>query len=115
MSAMPVKTPLEKIVRMDVIAAIINAKRDIADMKFVVILACGHRAYVRAQHRAMCQRCREMLRRSLEDGSEDYIGFREGLVQDNMEWEKDPCRPYNERLNGDSYYDIFPDSKVEKS
>jgi hypothetical protein len=90
------RTPLEKIERICVGSNAINAEKVIKDRKCIVVLACGHYAYVRAIHRARCPRCQEMFRRSLLDGDEDYISVREGILVDQMEWADDPCRQYNE-------------------
>lgn len=54
---------------------------------------------VKAVGKAICKRCTEMLRRSINDGSEDYASFREGLTRDRMVWREDPCRQFNEPTN----------------
>ena len=79
-----IKTPPEKIVKVDELLLIFNAERMLRDRKRVVELACGHLAYT------------EMLRRSIEDGSEDYESYRKGLVRDLMVWPGDPCQRFNE-------------------
>ncbi len=86
----------ERIVETDVLAMIENPHLDIIKDGRVVDLACGHKLLTRAMNRARCPRCREMLRRSLLDGSEDYDSFRKGLVPDRMEWEGDTMRIFHE-------------------
>lgn len=93
------KTPLEKIIRGDVLAAAYNADKMLADRKFLVELACRHKAYTGALRRVRCLRCNEMLRRSVTDGSEDYESFRAGIIRDGMIWLDDPCRCFNERTD----------------
>jgi hypothetical protein len=95
----PIKTPSERIIARDVLAAAFNAERMIREGKFIVDLECGHKAYTRALNRAVCPRCTEMLRRSIEDGREDWDGFRHHGKLDHMEWPADPCRQFNERTN----------------
>lgn len=92
----PLQLPREKIVRVDHLAAVFNAEKMLRDRKILVDLECGHKTYTGARYNAGCRRCREMLRRSLEDGSEDYDSFRKGLTEDRMVWREDPCRRFNE-------------------
>lgn len=94
-----VHTPLEKIVRRDHIATAFNYERMARQRKFLVDLACGHKAYTAAIKRARCPRCTEMLRRSLIDGRENYAAFRDGEVRDGMVWHADPCRQFNEKTD----------------
>lgn len=91
-----IKTPPEKIVKVDELLLIFNAERMLRDRKRVVELACGHLAYTGAVRQFICPRCTEMLRRSIEDGSEDYESYRKGLVRDLMVWPGDPCQRFNE-------------------
>lgn len=91
-----IKPDPERIVEIDHMAAIFNSARMLRDRKFIVILGCGHKVYTRAQNRTVCPRCTEMLRRSIEDGQEDYDSFRKGLTQDRMVWRDDPLRQFNE-------------------
>jgi len=92
------KTPMERIVERHPLITGYNVEKTLNVGKFVVTLACGHMVYTRAQHKAMCPRCTEMLKRSIETGKEDYESFRKGLIPDTMEWDKDPCRQFNERF-----------------
>lgn len=92
-----VKTPPERIVARDHLITAFNAEKMIRAGKFVVSLACAHLCYTRNQNTAVCPRCTEMLRRSVEDGREDWDGFRNGSVRDTMEWPADPCRQFNEK------------------
>ncbi|MGY3581460.1 hypothetical protein ACVIGB_000470 [Bradyrhizobium sp. USDA 4341] len=91
-----ISTPPEQIVSSEVFVMIFNAEKMIRDGKRLVNLACGHVAYGRALEKMVCPRCREMLRRSIEDGREDYEGFRHGNLPDVMVWPEDPCRQFNE-------------------
>jgi len=94
---MDIKTPAERIVRIDLLALAFNSERMIRDRKRVVDLACSHVSYTAAVNKVRCPRCAEMLRRSLDGtGSEDYEGFRAGQVIDHMIWKADPCRQFNE-------------------
>lgn len=90
-------TPLENIVAHEHFITAFNLEKVLRDRKFVVQLACGHRVYTSAIYRAVCPRCTEMLKRSIEDGSEDYESFRQGKTSDTMRWSDDPCRQFNER------------------
>ena len=91
------KTTMERITARNPLIGAYNVERNLREMKFVVDLACGHKAYTGAVNRAVCPRCTEMLRRSLQDGREDWDSFRKGLIEDHMEWPEDPCRQFNER------------------
>jgi hypothetical protein len=88
--------PLEQIVRIDVLAMVVNKHIDIFKDGRIVDLACGHKLLTKALNQARCPRCCEMLRRSIADGSEDWNSFRKGLVRDDMAWEGDILRIYNE-------------------
>lgn len=105
---MKANTPSERVVRVDHLAAAFNAERMLKDGKFLVDLACGHKAYTSALNKTRCPRCTEMLRRSIADGLEDYESYRKGLTQDHMIWRGDPCRQFNEPtdLSGRFIYDI---------
>lgn len=91
-----VKTPMERVVSADFFLMAFNAERALSEGKRFVNLACGHKAYTGAFTRCICLRCTEMFRRSLDGRGEDYIGFRAGIVRDEMAWSDDPCRPFNE-------------------
>lgn len=91
-----ISTPKEKIIRRDVIATAFNIDKMLKDKKFLVDLACGHKAYTGSINKCVCPRCNEMLRRSITDGSEDYESFRSGIIGDHMIWRDDPCRQFNE-------------------
>lgn len=95
----PIKTPSERIIARDHLAAAFNSKRMIRERKFIVDLECGHKMYTRNLNKAVCPRCTEMLKRSIEDGSEDWDGFRHHGKLNQMEWPEDPCRQFNERTN----------------
>lgn len=97
MSGLKLKMDSEKIISRDHLAAAFNAERMIREGKFLVNLECGHKAYTRNLNKAACPRCREMLRRSIETGQEDWESFRKGLKRDTMEWPQDPCRQFNEQ------------------
>lgn len=90
-------TPSERIVARDHIATAFNSEKMLQERKFVVDLACGHKVYTRNQNRAVCPRCTEMLKRSIEHGREDWEAFRYRNGRDTMEWPADPCRQFNER------------------
>lgn len=92
-------TPSERIVSRDAFAAIFNVDKMLRDRKFLVDLACGHKAYTRNQNRMVCPRCTEMLRRSIADGGEDWESFRYRQGRDHMKWTKDPCRKFNEETD----------------
>ena len=92
------KTPLERIVSRDHLAAAFNIEKMLRDGQFIVDLACGHKTYTGNLHKATCPRCTEMLRRSIENGTEDWEAFRFRGRLDTMEWLDDPCRQFNERL-----------------
>lgn len=96
---MKFKTPFEAVVRIDHLLWAFNADRMLADRKFFVDLACGHKHYSRSLNRACCPRCTEMLRRSIETGDEDYEGYRQHERQDCMIWREDVCRQFNERTD----------------
>lgn len=98
-SAPTIKTPPERIVEIDALTAVFNAKMMLRDRKFLVHLACGHLTYTRARKSAVCPRCSEMLRRSIADGSEDWESFRQGKVRDRMIWREDPCRAFHEKTD----------------
>lgn len=91
------KTPSERIVSRDHMTAAFNVEKNLCDGKFVVDLACGHKVYTRNLNRATCPRCTEMLRRSIENGSEDWESFRYRNHPDTMDWPDDPCRQFNQR------------------
>jgi hypothetical protein len=87
----------ERIVETDHIATAFNRQRLGGSMsRRIVVLACGHRAITRNAKDMACQRCTEMLRRSVETGEEDYESFRHRGHQDTMTWVNDPCRCFNE-------------------
>lgn len=99
---MKITTERERIVETDWIATAFNREQLGADcVKRIVALACGHRAVTRNAASMTCPRCTEMLRRSIETGDEDYEGWRHGSRRDTMKWPNDPCRPFNENLNGE--------------
>lgn len=92
----PISPIFERIVATEVLALIANQETFLRNRKRLVKLACGHRIVTSASERAACPRCREMLRRSIETGEEDYESFRAGLVPDRMIWADDPYRHFNE-------------------
>lgn len=91
-----IRTPQEKVVRIDILLMALN--KDVVDKGWVFYdLECGHKAKSKGYKRRMvCIRCTEILRRSIKDGSEDYESFRKGIVQDKMVWKDDPMRQFNE-------------------
>lgn len=89
---------MENIVRTDMIACAFNRER-LGNRKRIVDLACGHKAITTSIDRCVCLRCREMHRRSVETGEEDWDTYRHGDGQDNMIWRDDPCRQFNERTD----------------
>ncbi|MBL0928542.1 MAG: hypothetical protein IBJ15_00225 [Alphaproteobacteria bacterium] len=93
-----IATPPEKIVETD-LAATVSARGQLGDAmtRRIVLLACGHRAVARNLTKMVCPRCTEMLRRSMETGDVDYVGFRNGRREDDMEWPEDRCRAANEK------------------
>lgn len=93
-----VATPSERIIRRDHLTAAFNAERMIRERKFIVDLACGHKTYTRNLNKAVCPRCTEMLKRSIENGREDWESFRKGIKRDTMEWPADPCRQFHENI-----------------
>lgn len=93
---MKIAAPPERIVATDVFLMAFNADLLLKQGKHIVDLACGHKAVTKAQGKVVCPRCTEMLRRSIEDGSEDYEGFRHRGLRDMMAWPEDPCRQFNE-------------------
>lgn len=95
----PIQSPSERIVARDHLAAAFNSERMLRECKFIVDLECGHKTYTRNLNKAVCPRCTEMLRRSIETGKEDWDGFRHRGKLDQMEWPADPCRQFNERTN----------------
>jgi hypothetical protein len=90
-----IKTKPERIVRIDVMIMAFNVGRSALAPR-VVELECGHRAITKSRKRMICPRCTEMLRRSIADGSEDYVSFRNGNALDRMSWKEDPCYRFNE-------------------
>lgn len=94
--AIDVKTPREAIVRTDFLLMAFNTERFLKEKKRVVDLKCGHKAYTGALEHAVCPRCSEMLRRSINHEGEDYLSFRDGQRRDTMAWPDDPCRQFNE-------------------
>lgn len=88
----------EKIVRTDFLLMIFNQDRlGIGHgRKRAVDLACGHKTLTAAWHAAVCHRCTEMLRRSINDGEEDYDAFRNHGGHDLMVWPDDPLRQFHE-------------------
>lgn len=91
-----ITTPSEKITRRAHEIGIFNGGQFLRTKKIIVQLACSHYHVTRNIRAAVCPRCSEMLRRSIEDGREDWDGFRNGNVRDWMEWPADPCRQFNE-------------------
>jgi hypothetical protein len=94
-------TPPEKIIRTDFILLALNQdmfEKGGRGMDRVVDLECGHKTRTRNWERAHCPRCEEMLRRSIEDGSEDYESYRAGRTRDRMEWPDDPLRQFHENI-----------------
>lgn len=106
---MPLKLapPSERIVARDALAVAFNLDKNLRDRKFIVDLACGHKAYTRNLNTMVCPRCTEMLRRSIETGREDWDGFRKGFVKDTMDWPDDPCRQFNEATDLAGAYTQF--------
>lgn len=95
--ALRITLPAEKITLVDPLALVFNSETFIRSGRRSVQLACGHWLITRNLNRAVCPRCKEMLRRSIEDGSEDYVGFRHGSRIDRMDWPNDPCRNLNQK------------------
>jgi hypothetical protein len=93
-----VQTPPERIIRLDLVLHIFNPKLRVTG-KHVVDLACGHKAITRNRKTTICPRCSEMLRRSIEDGSEDWDSYRHRGGRDTMTWPADPMRQFNEELD----------------
>lgn len=93
---MKIVTPSEKIARRCAEIGLFQAGMFLRTRKAIVQLACGHYHLTRNAKAAVCPRCTEMLRRSVETGEEDYESFRNGVLIDRMEWPKDPCRNFNE-------------------
>ena len=88
---------IEQIVTTDYLLTSFNMDvLNVRKLDRIVDLACGHKARTSAVKRARCTRCEEMLRRSMENGSEDYDSFRKGLIPDRMEWKEDPLRNLHE-------------------
>lgn len=89
---------MERIVRTDIIATAFNRNR-LKGMARIVDLACSHKAVTSAFNRCICLRCKEMFRRSIADGSEDWDSFRHAGKPDQMAWKDDPVRGLNERTD----------------
>jgi hypothetical protein len=96
MTDLPISPIMERIVRTDVLSLVVNGEEFLRTKRRVVDLACGHRTITAAQTKAACPRCREMLRRSITTGDEDYDTFRNRGGRDRMVWADDPCRTLNE-------------------
>ena len=93
------KTPKEKIVGIDELSLLYNYERFLEEGKRVVNLSCGHKVLTKNRLNVSCPRCTEMLKRSIETGEEDYDGYRNHGVRDDMVWKEDPCRMLNERTD----------------
>lgn len=107
---MLIRTPPEKIVRRAHEIGIFNADMFLRTRKTVVQLACGHYCVTRNAKAAVCLRCSEMLRRSIETGEEDYETFRCGNGIDRMDWQGDPCAVFNQAAShGQSVLARVPD------
>lgn len=91
--------PFEAIERVELLAMANTTPDTLVKVGRPVVLACGHTVLTKARFRVKCPRCWQMMIRSLKDGSEDYDGFRRGLVRDEMEWLEDPMRSLNERTD----------------
>lgn len=91
----------EKIIDTEILIYAFNKDNFLKDGKRVVILECGHYAYTNSIHGIHCLRCKEMYDRSIIDGSEDYDAFKKGLKKDNMVWENDLCRIFNETTDAE--------------
>ena len=90
-------TPQERITRIDILLTTTNRDRlSIGEGQVIVELACGHMTVTKNLHKAHCQRCEEMLRRSVTTGEEDYESFRAGKTRDRMEWDGDKFRGLHE-------------------
>ena len=87
---------MERIVRTDMLATAYLRDACLKDEERIVDLECGHKAITAAFKRCVCLRCREMFKRSVGDGSEDWDAFRHIGKCDEMAWKDDPVRQLNE-------------------